>query len=530
MSVVEGRLVELARAKANQKLLKRLPLIDWGRKYAPAYFERPFSRAHPILADRLDDLTKNRGKKMAVKMPRGYAKSTFCSFLKPLQAVCEGTERYILLGAKSEDLAAKYLDSIKTELETNERLHADYPLACERGKTWNNSRIETGNGCCIEIFGKGTSVRGRKYGHFRPTLIVGDDLQETDDVFSPATRVADMEWYSRSLVPCGDTYTNYFLIGNALHQESIVSQCSLKPDYDTLEFSAIDPMPTNMSLWEEWESMYLGCRNEKDKAECRAFFDSNKEAMLLGAAVLWEEKEDLYALMCMRATLGHAVFAAEKQNSPRDPGKCEFPEEWFSDDVFYSKLPEGEESVRVGYNDPSKGKQNRKRDYSPIISLHYYPKRNECYIEADVRRIPLTELTDTIVNFHRQINYHAFGVETNGFAELIGNELVAKLEAEGLYLPISAVENYIIKQRRISRLSVWLKRKFFRFKRNCPHTALLLAALKEHPFAQFDDAPDALEGALRILTSISTLDNDNSTISAVGDDGLGDNILGALGL
>lgn len=527
MSNPTDSLVEKAKAKAATLTRPKLGLIEWGKKYVPHYFTRPFSHAHFTLAAELDRLTLSRAQKVVIIMPRGYAKSTFASFLKALKSICEGTERYILIGSKTEDQASKYLSSIKEELESNLLIQQDYPSACVKGSVWNTSRIETGNDVCVEVFGKGTGVRGRKFKQWRPTLIISDDLQESDDVNSPTMRANDMEWYNRSLIPCGDTDTNYFLIGNNLHQESIVAQCAIKPDYKAIRFAAIESFPINEGLWETWEQKYLSCRNdnEEDKQECLQFYANNKAAMDEGATLLWPEKESLYDLMCMRASIGHAAFDAEKQNNPRDPSKCEFPEEWFDDERFYTELPKDVGRITVGYNDPSKGgKAGKKRDYSPIITLHFYPSLRLCYVEADCRKIPVTQLTDSIIDWHKAVHYDAFGIETNGFQELLGNELSGKMLERNTLFTVIPVENYgVNKNVRISRLSVWLQRGFFRYKRGCPYTKILLKCLLEHPFATYDDPPDAMEGALRVLTMVSNLDTTEEA-GDMFDDGLGDNI------
>ncbi len=520
-------LVDKAKAKQATLTRPKLGLIEWGKKYVPHYFTRPFSHAHFTLAAELDRLTLTRAQKVVIIMPRGYAKSTFASFLKALKSICECTERYILIGSKTEDQASKYLASIKEELESNPLIREDYPSACTQGKVWNNSRIETGNDVCVEVFGKGTGVRGRKFKQWRPTLIISDDLQESDDVNSPTMRNNDIEWYNRSLMPCGDTDTNYFLIGNNLHQESIVAKCAVNPEYKAIRFSAIEIWPSDdaMKLWDAWEEKFLSCRSEEDKEECELFYNDRKAAMDEGAQLLWPEKESLYQLMSMRASIGHAAFEAEKQNNPRDPSKCEFSEEWFGEERYYNELPKGIGRITVGFNDPSKGKkQGRRRDYSPIITLHFYPTLRLCYIEADCRKIPVTQLTDSILDWHKLVKYDAFGIESNGFQELLGNELMAKSLERGVLINAIPIENYgVNKQVRISRLSVWLQRGFFRYKKGCPYTALLVKYLLEHPFADYDDPPDAMEGALRVLTMVSNLDTKEEAIDTF-DDGLGDNI------
>jgi predicted phage terminase large subunit-like protein len=246
-----------------------------------------------------------------------------------------------------------------------------------------------------------------------------------------------------------------------------------------------------------------------------------------GHKVLWPEKESLYELMSMRAS-GHAAFDAEKMNNPRDPSRSEFEAEWFEgEDIWYDELPTNVHKVVVGYNDPSTGKKAKSRDYSPILTGHFVPEDRCMYLECDVRKIAVTRLTDTIIEKHKQVHFDYFGIESNGFQQLLSEELYAKLQEAGSALPISEVQHYgTSKNVRISRLSIWLKRRFYRFKRNCPHTRILLQQLADHPFADHDDASDALEGLTRLLTEVTGLDSNESDGDQQEVDGLGDNLCG----
>jgi predicted phage terminase large subunit-like protein len=511
-------LADRIRAKSVQN--DEIGLLEWSQKYIPHYFDKGFSEVHHTLCRTADELKFNRKQRRVVIVPRGYAKSTFCSFAMPLKAICEGSERFILLCADTSDMAVKYVKSIRAELETNEGLAKKYPMACTKGDSWSDEYLITASGVCIAALGKGKNARGIKYRQFRPTLIVLDDPQSDDDVRSPTMREKDINWLNRALIPCGDTNTNYFVVGNNLHRKSMVGILADRPDFITIKFSAVMKWSKEEELWKMWRKLW----NQGNKDECLQLYLDNKEVMTAGTQVLWDEKENYYDLMCLRASIGDAAFDAEKQNNPRDPTKSEFPEEWFSDAVMYDELPD-EKLVSVGYCDPSKGLDTKRGDYNPIITGHYCPAHRCCYLECDIRKIPLTELTSTIVEWYKQVRYVAFGCESNGFQSLVADELFAKLQAEGIIAPnIIGIENYgVHKNTRISRLSIWFQRGFFRFKRNCPYTKILLEQAQDHPNSDHDDGPDALEGLVRLLTSVHDL-GDSDQIqddSAVGDDGLG---------
>lgn len=492
--------------------------LEWGKRFIPDYFFRQGCKFHDDIATVLHNMTRNRGQKVLVMAPRGNAKSTVCSTTVPLKAICECTERYIILIADTSTQAEKYLATIKEELTLNDTLRKHYPDVCKVGPVWNTEHIETTTGVCVEAIGKGNAVRGRKYKQYRPTLIIVDDPQGDDDMLSPSVRDKDVRWVDRSLLPAGDKETNFFFIGTNMHRECIVNNLSARPDFTVLKYAAIEQWPDNMALWDMWEQIYLGTHDKG--AAALKYYTDNKVLMDAGAKVMWPEKESLYDLMCMRATSGHAAFASEKLNDPRDPSRCEFNEAWFNQDIMYSSVPTDHQLISVSYGDPAKGKETKKHDYSALISLHYDTKDKCCYVTADIERRPISDFIDALnkqfVTWHCQL----IGVESNGFQSLVGEEAIAKYPL----LPLVPVENYgVAKETRISRLSIWLQRGFFRFQKNCKSTMILLQQLMDHPHADHDDGSDALEGALRLLTQLVALD-DSGYATVTDDDDLGENI------
>jgi hypothetical protein len=511
-ALIENKFRQAARTKASSKM----SLLEWGMEYFPHFFFRSYSQLHHTLANIYDDITVNRGQRLNIIAPRGNAKTTWAQ-VKILKAICEASEHYILLISDTAKQAQGLLDTIKIELESNEKLRRDYPVLLAKSAVWNNLRIETPNGICVEALGTGQKVRGLKYKQYRPTLILVDDPDNDDDVRSPTTRVQHIEWFVKALEKCGDTETNIVVVGTMLHRECIVGTLEKRPDYKTIKFQSIMTWPDRMDLWAEWETLYWSAplKISKDGITTRednkasAFYDLHYDEMNAGATVLWPEKEDLYKLMEMRASAGHAAFASEKQNDPRDPSKCEFPEEWFDGtdyeyEELQKRLSSGEDRVTVLVADPAKGGDTKKHDYSPILALHFFGDAY-CYVEIEMNKIPVNTLTDRICDWHQILKPQVVGFEANGFQELIGNEIFYKAKERNLFnLNVMPIENYgIHKNSRISRLSVWLNKKFFKFRANCPHAKLLIQQLKDHPHADHDDGSDALEMAMRLLTQIT---------------------------
>lgn len=520
-------------AKLNELLKqdenKDKELLKWSMEYLPHHFTRKVSVFHEKLAADYDVATKKRGLKICVIAPRGNAKTTI-TLAKVLKSVCENTEHYIMVIMDTADQAKGFLDAVKHELENNDLLKLHYPIASGKGSVWNADRIETNNDICVEALGTGQKVRGKKFHQYRPTLIVVDDPDNDADVQSPTIRRKNIDWFNKALLQCGDTETNFFVIGTMIHRECIVAECEKRPDFRTIKYMSIMKWPKRMELWALWEKLFWESTSVKsngvntaDTRHADKFYEEHKEEMHEGAVVLWPEKEDLLALMRLRASSGHTAFQSEKQNDPRDPSKCSFREEWLEDTEYdyadlAKRLGANTRRVTVVYADPAKGKDTKKGDDSAVITLHYFYGDDHCYVEAHLDRIPATEFTDFLLNWHRQVNSDVLGIESIGFQELLSEELTKKaIDMKATNLNVVPVSNdNVNKITRIDRLSVWLQRKFFRFKKGCRSCNKVKQQLLEHPFSEYDDGSDGLEGAVRLLTQVVSDDGSDPQDDNIG--------------
>ncbi len=149
-----------------------------------------------------------------------------------------------------------------------------------------------------------------------------------------------------------------------------------------------------------------------------------------GAAVLWPDVEDLYTLMCLRAESGRSAFEREKQNSPLNPDLCEWPEAYFTEDIWFDEWP-AKPVAKVLALDPSKGSDAHRADYSAFISLAV-DKQGVLYVQADIARRPTRQMVDDGVEIHRRFQPHIFGIEANQFQELLAPEFESAFLAQGI--------------------------------------------------------------------------------------------------
>ena len=490
-------------------------LIAWGQRYLPAHFARPPSTMHRELAAWLDRTHAERGTKLNVLAPRGAAKSTLATLAFPLRAAVEGREPYVWIVSDTRHQAAAHLENLKAELLENARLAADYPQAAGRGPVWRSGAVRLRNGVAIEAFGTGQRIRGRRRGAFRPTLIVCDDLENDGHALSAAARRRSREWFHAALLKAGTPQTNVVHLATALHHDALALRLARTPGWISCTYRAIVCWPQQMTLWHAWEALYTDLANPRYRQAARAFYEANRAAMDAGAAVLWPEVEDLYTLMTMRAEGGRRAFDREKQNEPLRPDECEWPEEYFSDALWFDDWPPVRLSVLA--LDPSKGSDSRRGDYSAFV-LVGVDEEGLLYVEADLARRPVERIVEDAVELVRRFRPTAVGVEANQFQELLAGQLGTALRAAGL----TDVEPWLLHNRqakavRIRRLGPLLAAGRLRFHAASPGTRLLVEQLRDFPLADHDDGPDALEMALRLAAELLT---------GQPEDGLGARLVG----
>lgn len=507
--------------KGLRRKLGAFDLEYFGRAYLAHYFSRPSPAFHSELDQcwaegvmkGLDpytsaaEISRMDGCRRATQAPRGHAKSTTFTFKDDLHAAAYAYKHYIIILSDSSEQADGFLADIKTELEENRLLREDFGNLV--GAVWKASVMLLSNGVKVEALGAGKKIRGRRHKQWRPDLIVCDDLENDENVNTKEQREKLRNWYNKAVSECGDSYTDIVYIGTMLHYDSLLAYVCTRPSYKVLKYQGVISFSTNAELWDAWERIYTDLLDPAHEETAKDFFDGNREEMLEGTAVLWEEKWSYYDLMKKRVDIGTAAFNSEIQNDPIDPATCTFNEEWFDfwDDegkmVPDFSLPR---FLFIGANDPSLGK-NKRSDTSSIIGVAKDTVTGYIYviIGSVERRKPDVIIEDAIESSRRlkldfSKPYYQFGVETVQFQYYFADVMRQKSAQVGEYLPIVEINSTQNKDARIQSLQPFIKNGYIKLSRK--HKTLL-QQLTEYPMGRNDDGPDALQMAVKLAMSIS---------------------------
>jgi len=478
-----------------------LSTLAWGRRYLASHFLRAPSAMHLWLGEQLDLMREAHGTKINVIGPRGGAKSTIGTLCYVLRAAVEGREPYIWIVSDTKNQAQTHLENIKTELEENELLAQNYPQSCGRGPRWRATALQLRNGTVIESFGTGQRLRGRRRREHRPTLIVCDDLQNDGHMASATLRESSRQWFHGTLLKAGTKRTNLVNLATALHRDALAMQLHQTPGWQSRKFRAIESWPKQEGLWSDWEKIYCDVENPAARPAAHRFYQQHQLAMDEGAVVLWPEEEDLYTLMKMRVEEGRTAFEREKQSSPIDPERCEWPEDYFGEHLWFHDWPTDLQFKTLAL-DPSKGADARQGDYSAFVVLGI-DQRGVLFVEADLARRPTPQMVADGATLCERHQVDSFGVEANQYQELLAGEFEAEFQRRGNRRAAPyGIHNHVNKLMRIRRLGPYLSQRRLRFLSTSPSTQLLVDQLRDFPLGAHDDGPDALEMALRLAEQL----------------------------
>lgn len=464
-----------AKAQADYAFFKRT--------YFPHYCTQPNSVLHDYLDKRLPDIADSAdGCHDAIAAPRGEAKSTNVGLIFLIWCLVTGRKHFAVLIMDAFEVAAVMLEAVKAELESNPRLRMDFPASTGQGRVWQAGVIVTPDNRKVQAFGAGKRMRGLRHGPHRPDLVICDDLENDENVRSPAQRDKLEMWLKRTVLQLGatDGRTDYLVIGTVLHYDSLLARLLANPLWHAKRFQAVIQWPARMDLWDRFEALLLN----EGEAEALAYHAEHQRDMDAGAVVSWPAARPLLRLMMIRARDGHATFDSEYQNDPVSGDNAPFE----GCIVFWAERDR--EWVLYGACDPSLGKFGAGRDPSAIL-VGGYNRRTGILdvIEARIaKRVP-DRIIEDIIALQEQYGCIAWAVETVQFQEFLRTELVKRSAQREIPVPARAITPHADKALRIESLQPHMANGLIRLH---PQQRTLIEQLRHWPKADHDDGPDAL--------------------------------------
>lgn len=163
----------------------------------------------------------------SIVAPRAHAKSTAFTHDYILAEVLFRNEMFVILVSATEDLAKDHLADIAEvlgDLTGDVAKHFGIQKLVIDAKTEIVCRMNDGHEFRILAKGAGQKMRGLKWRGRRPGLIIGDDLEEDEQVENPDRRTKFRRWINRALLPCRRRGGRVRIHGTILHEDAFLAR------------------------------------------------------------------------------------------------------------------------------------------------------------------------------------------------------------------------------------------------------------------------------------------------------------------
>ncbi len=232
--------------------------------YFPQYVKYPMAEFHKDIFR----LTEDASNKLACIIAfRGSGKSTIVTFSYTLWAILGVQQKkFVLIICQTQAQAKQAMMNIRNELENNKYLKSDLgPFQEDSGNgEWAASSLVFQNtGARIMIASLEQSIRGVRHHEHRPDLIILDDVEDVNSTKTYENRQKNFEWFTREIVPLGDMGTRVIIVGNLLHEDSLVMRLRVKIEAKQLS-GAFRLFPL---LDEEGKCLWSGKFDTEEKIE-----------------------------------------------------------------------------------------------------------------------------------------------------------------------------------------------------------------------------------------------------------------------
>lgn len=183
-------------------------------KYATADFQRE-----------MIGLTENeKVRNFFIVAFRGSGKSTIVTTSYPIWSILgKQQKKFVLILCQTKVQAKQHMMNLRRELENNILLKKDLGPFQEEPDEWGSgSLVFSRHGARITVASTEQSIRGLRHNQHRPDLIICDDVEDMQSTKTREGRQKTHAWLTGEVIPCGDRNTRLVVVGNLLHEDSLL--------------------------------------------------------------------------------------------------------------------------------------------------------------------------------------------------------------------------------------------------------------------------------------------------------------------
>ena len=503
------------------------PLLTWAREFLPHYFgDQPADFHRELMAN----LVAPQRRLIARVAPRGHAKSTCAALAYPLWCACTGHRKNVVIITHEASLARQFVQDIRTELETNERIIAAHGElfratadsesgvssedACESPKkrksesatkrgasakksaaarksvkraspkraarvarttrrprrtAWTRDKLITTTGVTIQAKGVGASLRGTRVGPQRPDLIICDDIEKDETIATPDGRRKLENWLLRVVMPALAPKGQLVILGSLIHYDSLLANLRDR---------------TRFPRWDY--RVYRALEFERIGDE---YYPKP----------LWPGRWSVQRLNEERERVGTLAFEQEYQANPIDDSLRPFKPEWLQR-YDESELVD-ERLITLMAVDPATGVEGG--DFFAIWIGSVDIATGVIYTrEILLERIGFVEQVKRIMAAFERWRPLKVGIETTAYQTALKDILEHNSRERNIYMPLVGLNPVRSKRARIEASAPFYENGTMRLPRALPPE--VESQFLGFPRAKHDDAPDVCVMGIELARTLTS--------------------------
>jgi len=427
----------------------------------PERFDLPFSKLHDEIFKILDDDSIQQA---VIAAPRGFGKTTIDTISYPAKKILFREKKFIVPISCTATQAVMAGENLKRELMTNSVIKELFgPMKSE---SFSKEQWITQNGIMVMPRGAGQQVRGILFDRYRPDLIIGDDLEDPEEVKNDDLREKRKEWFFSDVcnsINRSSSEWKIIVVGTVLHEDSLLVNLLEDPDWHSVILSICDD--DYNSNWPDFISSE-NVRKLRDAHERRGQLD---------------------------------LFYREYRNMAVASEDATFRQEYFkpyseTDKDFQDNLRNLENLVIV---DPAKTVKLHSAE-SAVVGIGADRSGHKIHVRDVVaERLYPDQLYDEMFSMIERLNAKVAGVEVTSLNEFIVQPIKNEMQKRGKYFDLIELRARASKEERIASLVPYYRQGYMYHNVTC--CGGLEAQLMSFPRSRRWDIMDAVAYMVEML-------------------------------
>jgi len=264
----------------------------------------------------------------AVAAPRNHAKSTALTHDYGLAVALFRAQDYIIILGATEEMAIEHLGDIASELRSNDELIKAFGIQEFVTDQKTDIIVKCNDGHLFRFIARGAEqkIRGKKWKGKRPGLIIGDDIEDDEQVESKDRRDKFFRWLIRAAKQALRDGGLMRVHGTILHEDSALAKLMKHKSWHVLKYRAHQAFDDFSNIL--WPEKFSEIRLRAIRAE---FIDANdspgysqeylndpfdhENAYLKKEGFVAMDEEDHKEPKIFRVGVDFAISKADKANS-----------------------------------------------------------------------------------------------------------------------------------------------------------------------------------------------------------------------